>query len=47
MAGLGMSLGPRTPETLVEEVGRLLGVVQELELSTARHAVHQDLTMFE
>jgi hypothetical protein len=24
MAALGVSLGPRTPETLIEEVGRLL-----------------------
>jgi hypothetical protein len=47
MAGLGISLGPMTPETLIEEVGRLPGVVQELELSTARHAVHWVLTMFE
>jgi hypothetical protein len=27
MAGLGVSLGPVTPETLIEEVGCLLGVV--------------------
>jgi hypothetical protein len=47
MAGLGMSLGPRTPETLIEEVGRLPGVVRELELSMARRAVHWVLTMFE
>jgi hypothetical protein len=47
MAGLGMSLGPRTPETLIEEVGCLPGVVRELALSTARRAVHWVLTMFE
>jgi hypothetical protein len=35
MAGLGMSLGPMMPEPLIEEVGRLPGVVQELELTTA------------
>jgi hypothetical protein len=46
MAGLGVSLGPRTPETLIEEVGRLPGVVRELELSTARRAVHRVLAMF-
>jgi hypothetical protein len=39
MAALGVSLGPRTPETLIEEVGRLPGVVRELELSTTRCAV--------
>jgi hypothetical protein len=27
MAALSVSLGPRTPETLIEEVGRLPGVV--------------------
>jgi hypothetical protein len=47
MAGLGVSLGLVTPETLVEEVGRLPGVVRELELATARQAVHQVLAMFE
>jgi hypothetical protein len=47
MAGLGMSLGPRTPETLIEEVGRLPGVVRELELSTTRRAVHRVLDMLE
>jgi hypothetical protein len=36
MAGLGVSLGPVTPETLIEEVGHLPGVVRELELATAR-----------
>jgi hypothetical protein len=45
MAALGVSLGPRTPETLIEEVGRLPGVVRELELLTARRAVHQILAM--
>jgi hypothetical protein len=47
MVGLGMSLGPRMPETLIEEVGHLPGVVRELELSTARRAVHRVLAMFE
>jgi hypothetical protein len=47
MAALGVSLGLRTPETLIEEVGRLAGVVRELELSTARHAVHRVIAMFE
>jgi hypothetical protein len=47
MVGLGVSLGPRTPEMLIEEVGRLPGVVWELELSTARRAVHRVLAMFE
>jgi hypothetical protein len=47
MAALGVSLGSRTPETLIEEVGRLPGVVRELELSTARRAVHQVLAMIE
>jgi hypothetical protein len=40
MAGLGVSLGPRTPEMLIEEAGHLPVVVQELELSTASCAVH-------
>jgi hypothetical protein len=47
MAALGVSLGPRTPEMLIEEVGRLPGVVDELELSTARRVVHRVITMFE
>jgi hypothetical protein len=47
MAGLGVLLGPRTPETLIEEVGRLPGMVRELELSTTRRAVHRVLAMFE
>jgi hypothetical protein len=46
MADLGVSLGPRTPETLIEEVGRLRSMVRELELSTARRAVHRVLAMF-
>jgi hypothetical protein len=37
MAGLSVSLGPRTPETLIEEVGCLLGVVRELELLKDRY----------
>jgi hypothetical protein len=47
MAGLGVSLGPMTPETLIEEVVRLPSVVRELELTTARRAVHRVLAMFE
>jgi hypothetical protein len=47
MAGLGVSLGPVMPETLVEEVGRLPDVVRELELATAQRAVHRVLAMFE
>jgi hypothetical protein len=47
MAELGVSLGPMTPKVLIEEVGRLPGVVRELELSTARCAVHRVLAMFE
>jgi hypothetical protein len=47
MAGLGVMLGPMTPETLIEEVGRLPGVVRELELTTARCAVHRVLAMLE
>jgi hypothetical protein len=47
MAALGVPLGPRTPETLIEEVGRLPGVVQDLELSTAHRAVHRVLAMIE
>jgi hypothetical protein len=39
MAGLGMSLEPML-ETLIEKVGHLPGVVRELELTTARCAVH-------
>jgi hypothetical protein len=42
-----MSLGPVTPETLVEEVGHLPGAVRELELATARRAMHRVLSMFE
>jgi hypothetical protein len=47
MTRLGVSLGSVAPEALVEEVGRLLDVVRELELATARRAVHQVLAMFE
>jgi hypothetical protein len=47
MVGLGVSLGPVLPDTLVEEVGCLPGVIRELELSTARRAVHRVLAMFE
>jgi hypothetical protein len=45
MVALGMLFGSRTLETLIEEVGCLLGMVRELELLTAHHAVHQTLTM--
>jgi hypothetical protein len=47
MAALGVSLGPRTPKTLIEEAGRLPDVVREFELSTARRAVHRILAMIE
>jgi hypothetical protein len=47
MAGLRVSLGLMMPETLIEEVGCLPGVVRERELSTARRAVHRVLAMFE
>jgi hypothetical protein len=47
MAELSVSLGPVTPEMLVEEVGRLIDVVRERELVTARHAMHRVLAMFE
>jgi hypothetical protein len=41
MVGLSVSLGPVTLETLIEEVGGLPSVVQELELATTRRTVHQ------
>jgi hypothetical protein len=47
MTGLGMSLGSVAPEVLVEEFRRLPDVVRELELATARRAVHRVLVMFE
>jgi hypothetical protein len=47
MAALGVPLGPRMPETLIEEVGHLPGMVRELELSTACHAVQWVLAMIE
>jgi chromosome segregation ATPase len=47
MATLGVSLRPRTPETLIEEVGRLPGMVRELELSMAHRAVHRIHSWFE
>jgi hypothetical protein len=47
MVVLGVSVGPRTPEALIERVGRLPGVVRELELLTARRAVHRILAMIE
>jgi hypothetical protein len=47
MAALGVPLGPRTPETLIKEVGHLPGVVRDLELLTARCTVHRVIAMFE
>jgi hypothetical protein len=47
MVALGVSFGPRTPETLIEEVGRLPGVVRELKLSTAHRMVRWILAMIE
>jgi hypothetical protein len=47
MVGLGVSLRPVMPETLVEEVGHLPDMFRELELATARRVVQQVLTMFE
>jgi DNA repair exonuclease SbcCD ATPase subunit len=47
MVALGVSFGPRMPETLIEEVGRLPGVVRELELLMARRVVHRILAMIE
>jgi hypothetical protein len=47
MVALGVSFGPRTSEMLIEEVGHLPGVVRELELSTAHHAMHRILVMIE
>jgi hypothetical protein len=47
MAGLGVSLGPVLPDTLIEEDGHLPGVIRELELLTAQRAVHWVLAMFE
>jgi hypothetical protein len=47
MVALGVSFGPRTLETLIEEVGRLPGVVRELELSTAHRVVHRILAIIE
>jgi hypothetical protein len=35
MAVLGISLGPVLPDTLIEEIGRLPGVIREFDLSTA------------
>jgi hypothetical protein len=47
MIGLGDLFGPTLPNRLVEEVGRLPGVIKEHELSTTRRAVHWVLAMFE
>jgi hypothetical protein len=47
MVALGVSFGLRTPEMLIEKVGRLPGVVRELELSTVRRVVHRILAMIE
>jgi hypothetical protein len=46
MTRLGMPFGPMLPDRLAEEVGRLPGVIKELELSTAP-SVHGVLAMFE
>jgi hypothetical protein len=47
MTGLNVSLRLVMPEMLVKEVAHLPDVVWELELATARRAVHRVLTMFE
>jgi hypothetical protein len=47
MVALSVPLGPQTPETLIEEVGHLPGVVRELELSTTHRTVHRVIAMFE
>jgi hypothetical protein len=47
MVRLGVSLGPVTLETLIEEVGCLPRVVQELDLTMARRTAHRVLAMFE
>jgi hypothetical protein len=47
MAQLSVSLGPVTPEMLIEEVGRLPSMVRKLELTMARWAMHRVLAMFE
>jgi hypothetical protein len=47
MTELGVSLGLLLPDTLIKEVGRLPGVIRELELSTAWRAVHRVLAMSE
>jgi hypothetical protein len=47
MTGLGMPLRPVLPDTLVEEVGHLPGVIRELELLTARREVHRALAVFD
>jgi hypothetical protein len=46
VAGLGVTLGPMKPEMLIKEAEQLLGVVRELDLTTARRAVHRVLAMF-
>jgi hypothetical protein len=47
MARLDVSLGPMTPEMLIEEVGHLPGIGRKLELTTAWRVVHRVLAMFE
>jgi hypothetical protein len=47
MSGLRVPLGPVSSNRLIEEVGRLPGVIRELELSTARRVVHRVLAIFE
>jgi hypothetical protein len=40
MSKISVSLGPVTPESLVEEVWCLPDVARDLELATARRTVH-------
>jgi hypothetical protein len=47
MIGLSVPFGPRLPDRLVVEVGRLPEVTKERGLSTAQRVVHLVLIMFE
>jgi chloramphenicol 3-O-phosphotransferase len=47
MTGLRVPLELVSSNRLIEEVGRLPGVIRELELSTARRVVHRVLAIFE
>jgi hypothetical protein len=47
MSRLSIPFRPMLPDRLVEEVGRLPGVIKERELPTARRVVHRVLAMFE